>query len=93
MRFAIIDKQLLDAEFGFKEFCPGCLQSVIARCGTEKIHHWVHLKNKVCDSWWEPETEWHSLWKIIFQSNGKRYICLIDLREENTLQIFVPFRA
>ena len=38
----------------------------IAKCGTQKIWHWSHLKKKNCDDWWETETEWHRKWKNQF---------------------------
>lgn len=66
MRFAIIDNTLVEAESGLKGFCPGCSQPVIAKCGKQRIHHWAHANNRMCDSWWEPETEWHRSWKNNF---------------------------
>lgn len=66
MRFALIDNKLIEAEPGLKGLCPGCSQSVIAKCGKQRIHHWSHLNIKACDNWWEPETEWHRAWKNNF---------------------------
>jgi competence protein CoiA len=66
MRFALVDDKLVEAESKLKGLCPGCSQSVIAKCGTQKVHHWAHSVNKACDNWWEPETEWHRAWKSKF---------------------------
>ncbi|MCL2650769.1 MAG: hypothetical protein FWD60_07070 [Candidatus Azobacteroides sp.] len=66
MRFALIDNKRVEAQPGFKGLCPGCSQQVIAKCGKQRIHHWAHLNNKSCDSWWEAETEWHRSWKNNF---------------------------
>lgn len=66
MRFALIDNKRIVAEPTLKGLCPGCYQPVIARCGTQRIHHWAHADNKECDSWWEPQTEWHRSWKNNF---------------------------
>jgi len=63
MRFALIDSEKVEAKSGLKGICPGCSQEMIAKCGIQRIHHWAHKGNKVCDSWWEPETEWHRSWK------------------------------
>jgi hypothetical protein len=42
--------------------CPGCKGEVLAKCGSINTWHWAH-KAKDCDSWHEPETEWHLKWK------------------------------
>ncbi|PWV55568.1 competence protein CoiA [Chitinophaga sp. S165] len=63
MRFAYVNSNLVESEPGLQGLCPGCGQPVIARCGTERISHWAHRQAKRCDSWWEPETEWHRTWK------------------------------
>lgn len=66
MRFAIVNNKLCEAAPKLSALCPGCAQPVIAKCGTQKIHHWAHKKNKNCDNWWEPETQWHREWKNHF---------------------------
>ena len=47
-------------------FCPSCKESLIQKCGNEKIWHWAHHSDKDCDSWYQPETEWHLGWKTLF---------------------------
>ncbi len=66
MRFALYDNRLIEAEPGLKGFCRGCGQPVIPKCGTVRVHHWSHLNSKMCDTWWEQETEWHRTWKNKF---------------------------
>lgn len=66
MRFALINNELVEAKTGSQGLCPGCNQPVIAKCGTKKVHHWSHRGNRICDDWWEPETEWHRTWKDNF---------------------------
>ena len=78
MRFALVNNKLLEARTGLQGFCKGCARSVIAKCGTRRVHHWAHLGNKMCDSWWEPETEWHRAWKNNFPSEWQE-IFLKDL--------------
>lgn len=66
MRFALVNNKLQEAAPGAKGLCPGCRQTVVAKCGIQKVHHWAHKGARTCDSWWEPETEWHRAWKNNF---------------------------
>jgi len=66
MHFALVDNKHVEAKAGLIGLCPGCSKPVIAKCGTQRIHHWSHCNNKSCDSWWESETEWHRSWKNNF---------------------------
>lgn len=79
MHFALIDSKPTAAASGLKGLCPGCYQPVVAKCGTERVHHWAHLKSNSCDSWWEPETEWHRSWKNNFPATWQE-IFLPDAR-------------
>lgn len=64
---------MLYAETGFgqKQFalpglsgqCRICKQPMVAKCGKIRVWHWSHRKGKDCDPWFEPETDWHLLWK------------------------------
>jgi hypothetical protein len=96
MRFALIENNREEAQPKMQGLCPCCLQSVIAKCGEQKIWHWAHRKNTVCDNWWEPETEWHRAWKDNFptewqeiplsdEQTGKKHIA--DVRTGNNLVI------
>ena len=42
MRFALIDKRRVEACPGLTGLCPNCGQKVIAKCGSQRIHHWAH---------------------------------------------------
>lgn len=67
MHFALINNQLTEARPNLTgAICPGCGAPVIAKCGTQKVHHWAHRNTKMCDSWWETETQWHRNWKNNF---------------------------
>jgi competence protein CoiA len=74
MRFALIDDKRAEAKPGLKGLCPGCGQAVIAKCGTQRSHHWAHLSDKKCDNWWEPETEWHRSWKNNFPDEWQELV-------------------
>ncbi|MBL4795978.1 MAG: hypothetical protein JKY50_01040 [Oleispira sp.] len=49
--------------------CPHCGNPVIAKCGPIKVNHWAHKSRRNCDSWWEPETQWHRSWKDEFPND------------------------
>ncbi len=66
MRFALVNDERTEAAPKLAGTCPGCLQPVIAKCGTKRINHWAHRAETACDRWWEPETAWHRAWKNNF---------------------------
>jgi hypothetical protein len=66
MQFAIHNNIRKAAEPKLKGFCLHCNSEVIAKCGEKNIWHWAHFKTENCDSWSEPETEWHRNWKSCF---------------------------
>lgn len=43
--------------------CPICCEDVIPKCGKIKVWHWAHKNKSDCDSWYEPESQWHKDWK------------------------------
>lgn len=45
--------------------CPICGSAVLPKCGPIRTHHWAHVRAE-CDSWAEPESEWHLGWKSRF---------------------------
>lgn len=47
--------------------CPLCGQPVHARTGQIVSWHWAHLNLTECDTWSEPETQWHRHWKYLFR--------------------------
>ena len=67
MKFANVDGERREAtRSGQRGICPGCGAEVVAKCGRVKVNHWDHFSGKDCDSWHEPETEWHRMWKNQF---------------------------
>jgi competence protein CoiA len=48
---------------GLSGQCPTCDEPMVAKCGRIRIWHWSHRQGKDCDTWFEPETDWHLLWK------------------------------
>jgi hypothetical protein len=47
---------------------------VIAKCGEHRVEHWAHRGARVCDPWWESETEWHRAWKNEFPVDWQEII-------------------
>ena len=66
MLYAIVNGEKTDAIPNTKGVCPLCDRTVYSKCGEINIWHWAHLKDESCDSWYEPETEWHKNWKYVF---------------------------
>lgn len=63
MKFALVNDQRHEAQPDLPGKCPTCNHPMIAKCGEKKIWHWAHRIRRVCDPWWENETEWHRGWK------------------------------
>lgn len=74
MKYAIIDGNRTEAFKGAKGICPICSSAVIAKCGEVKMNHWAHKGIRDCDTWWEPETEWHRAWKNNFPIEWQEFI-------------------
>lgn len=63
MKFALVNEQRQEAQPNLSGMCPACGHSLVAKCGDVRIWHWAHQRSRVCDHWWENETEWHRAWK------------------------------
>lgn len=63
MKFALVNGQRQEAQPDLSGKCPACADRMVAKCGEVKIWHWAHLGTRLCDAWWENETEWHRAWK------------------------------
>jgi hypothetical protein len=47
---------------------------MVAKCGEERTWHWAHQGARICDPWWENETEWHRAWKGRFPISWQEVI-------------------
>ena len=91
MRFALVDGKKSEATKGAKGLCRSCGSELVAKCGEVRVNHWAHKGNRVCDPWWENETDWHRSWKgqfpidwqevIHFDENGEKHIA--DVKTES----------
>jgi competence protein CoiA len=101
MKFALLNDIRCEASPNLSGRCPACNAVLIAKCGTKRIWHWSHRGHRNCDPWWEPETEWHRLWKNLFpvewqeihhlDEQGERHIA--DIKTEHDLVIEVQHSA
>ena len=74
MRFALVDRVRFDARPRLRGTCPCCGSPVVAKCGRFKAWHWAHESRDQCDSWSEPETEWHRAWKSEFPKEWQEVV-------------------
>ncbi|MFM8296421.1 MAG: competence protein CoiA [Microcystaceae cyanobacterium] len=72
MQYAFVDEKRQKAFKGGRGICPKCQEVVIASCGEIYIWHWKH--QNICDSWFEPETEWHLDWKEQFPEDWQEFV-------------------
>lgn len=90
MLWALKDNERIEAQPKIKAICPLCKEEVIPKCGQIKIWHFAHVSNKDCDSWNEPESEWHRQWKNLFPKQYQEVIIedhIADVRLSNGLII------
>lgn len=84
MKFALVNGERQEAQPNLSGECPGCRRPLVARCGDVRVRHWAHKGHRLCDLWWENETEWHRArknqfpadWQEIWQlaENDERHI-------------------
>lgn len=54
--------------------CPMCRKCVRPKCGQLVVWHWAHIASDDCDSWAEPETEWHRRWQMLVPRHQREII-------------------
>lgn len=74
MKFALANGQRQEAQPNLSGACPGCGKPVVARCGEVRVPHWAHKGRRLCDPWWENETEWHRAWKDQFPADWQEIV-------------------
>lgn len=74
MKFALINGRRQEAQPSLSGQCLVCDQAMIAKCGEVKIWHWAHKGRRICDPWWESETEWHRAWKNCFPESWQEVV-------------------
>lgn len=59
MKYALVNDTPQEAQPGLSGKCKCYGSPTIPKCGELKIWHWAHSGKRMCDPWWENETEWH----------------------------------
>src|SRR6266576_2715857 len=74
MKFALVSGQRQEAQPNLSGQCPGCGRPTVAKCGEVRVRHWAHKGHRLCDPWWENETEWHRTWKDQFPADWQEVV-------------------
>lgn len=77
MKFAIVgnNKHQKPAK-GIKGVCPFCGETLVARCGNIRMHHWAHPSDSQCP-YKENKGEWHIDWQNEFPDDWQE-VLLVD---------------
>lgn len=76
MLFAKVDGVKVTASPKLVGQCYYCQSRMTPKCGKIKKWHWSHSRIDVCDTWTQPETEWHRNWKSIFGKDNSEIIII-----------------
>lgn len=90
MHIALVDGVRTPPSTGLSGHCPVCEREMIAKCGDIRVHHWAHRGRRICDHWWEPETEWHRNWKNKFDIGWHENIRYAEGGEKHIADIRTP---
>ena len=90
MKYAVSNDQRIEATPKAVGKCPCCGADLIARCGDLKVWHWAHKGRRVCDHWWESETEWHRAWKDTFPKEWQEVVQYAEDGEKHIADIKTP---
>lgn len=90
MKYALVNNMREEATKNQVGDCPLCKSPVRAYCGEFMAHHWKHI-NLDCDTWNEPETEWHRNWKNKFIEDWQEIVKFDALsNEKHIADIYNP---
>ncbi len=74
MKFAFVNGRRQEAQLGLTGECRACGAPMVAKCGEVRVRHWAHRGRRLCDRWWENETEWHRNWKDLFPVDWQEFV-------------------
>lgn len=92
MQFAVVEDRRIEASPYLSGSCPCCGGAVVAKCGSIVSWHWAH-ESADCDSWSEPESEWHLHWKRMFPSAWREVVIGKHRADVKTPKLVVEFQA
>lgn len=87
MKYSLVDGARSEAQPGLLGQCPTCGNKTIAKCGKVKIWHWSHKGKRMCDPWWENETEWHRNWKNYFPNDWQERAHIAESGEKHIADV------
>jgi hypothetical protein len=87
MKFALVNAQRQEAQPDLSGKCPACGRPMVAKCGEVRIWHWAHQGSRLCDPWWENETNWHRSWKGQFPTEWQEVIHLDENGEKHIADV------
>src|SRR5262245_47594429 len=87
MRFALVNGEREAAQPDLSGACQTCGQAMVARCGEVRLWHWAHRVKRLCDPWWENETEWHRGWKGQFPDAWQEIVHRAETGEKHVADV------
>lgn len=87
MKYALVNEEPQEALPGLSGKCKSCGDPTIAKCGKVKIWHWAHIGKRMCDPWWENETEWHRAWKGLFPKENQEIVMYAENGEKHIADV------
>lgn len=90
MRIALIEGQRREPEPGLRATCQCCDNTVIAKCGPIRVHHWAHKAGIICPYDRDPETQWHLNWKANFPLDWQEQRFVSAQGEIHIADLYVP---
>jgi hypothetical protein len=54
------------------------------------VWHWAHQRGRICDKWWENETNWHRAWKGQFPNDWQEIVHRADSGEKHIADVKTP---
>ena len=73
MKIALVQGYRRPAYPAAEGSCQCCGHTAFSKCGNERVWHWAHKSRRLCDPWWENETEWHRTWKDQFPEEWQEF--------------------
>lgn len=87
MKFALVNGVRQEALPNLSATCPACARPMVAKCGEIKVWHWAHRGTRVCDPWWENESEWHRAWKSEFPTDWQEVVLKTESGEKHIADV------
>jgi len=87
VKFAVVNGERQEPQPNLVGECAGCERPVVAKCGELRVWHWAHKGRRLCDPWWENETEWHRAWKNRFPIEWQEIVHRADDGERHIADV------